>query len=110
MNSQGVVVVEASNVREAVGRPNGRVGHRVYLCSLPALSGMERQREPSTVNVIVPAGTVAADPVQRRMPSGDEVTELRLSVPEAAYSSAMAPHWPRDLPRSVPKRQGPTRT
>ena len=29
------------------------------------------------------AGTVAADPVQRRMPSGDEVTELRLSVPEA---------------------------
>jgi len=29
------------------------------------------------------AGTVSADPVQRRMPSGDEVTELRLSVPEA---------------------------
>ncbi len=36
-----------------------------------------------TVNVVVLAGTVAADPVQRRMPSGDEVTELRLSVPEA---------------------------
>ena len=34
------------------------------------------------VNVVVLAGTVAADPVQRRMPSGDEVTELRLSVPE----------------------------
>src|SRR2546426_2206807 len=36
-----------------------------------------------TVNVVVLAGTVAADPVERRMPSGDEVTELRLSVPEA---------------------------
>ncbi len=35
-----------------------------------------------TVNVVVLAGTVAADPVERRMPSGDEVTELRLSVPE----------------------------
>jgi single-stranded DNA-binding protein len=35
------------------------------------------------VNVVVLAGSVAADPVQRRMPSGDEVTELRLSVPEA---------------------------
>ena len=29
------------------------------------------------------AGTLSADPIQRRMPSGDEVTELRLSVPEA---------------------------
>ena len=36
-----------------------------------------------TVNVVVLAGTVAADPVRRRMPSGDEVTELRVSVPEA---------------------------
>ena len=36
-----------------------------------------------TVNVVVLAGTVAADPVQRQMPSGDEVTEQRLSVPEA---------------------------
>ena len=36
-----------------------------------------------TVNVVVSAGTVAAEPVERRMPSGDEVTELRLSVPEA---------------------------
>jgi single-strand DNA-binding protein len=35
-----------------------------------------------TVNVVVLAGTVAADPVARRMPSGDEVTELRVSVPE----------------------------
>ncbi len=36
-----------------------------------------------TVNVVVLAGTVSAEPVQRRMPSGDEVTEIRLSVPEA---------------------------
>jgi single-strand DNA-binding protein len=36
-----------------------------------------------TVNVVVLAGTISADPVQRRLPSGDEVTELRLSVPEA---------------------------
>jgi single-strand DNA-binding protein len=36
-----------------------------------------------TVNVVVLAGTVSADPVERKMPSGDEVTELRLSVPEA---------------------------
>ncbi len=35
-----------------------------------------------TVNVVVLAGTVAAEPVTRRMPSGDEVTELRISVPE----------------------------
>ena len=35
-----------------------------------------------TVNVVVLAGTVAAEPVTRRMPSGDEVTELRVSVPE----------------------------
>jgi single-stranded DNA-binding protein len=36
-----------------------------------------------TVNVVVLAGVVAADPVRRRLPSGDELTELRLSVPEA---------------------------
>ncbi len=36
-----------------------------------------------TVNVVVLAGTVAAEPVQRQLPSGDEVTEFRLSVPEA---------------------------
>jgi single-stranded DNA-binding protein len=28
------------------------------------------------VNVVVLAGTVAADPVERRMPSGDEVAHL----------------------------------
>lgn len=33
-----------------------------------------------TVNVVVLAGTVAADPVERRMPSGDEVTVLQAAV------------------------------
>jgi len=36
-----------------------------------------------SVNVVVLAGRVAADPVRRTMPSGDEVTELRVAVPEA---------------------------
>lgn len=36
-----------------------------------------------SVNVVVLAGTLATDPVERRMPSGEEVTELRLSVPES---------------------------
>src|SRR2546422_10630898 len=36
-----------------------------------------------TGNVVVLAGTVTAEPGERWMPSGDEVTELRLSVPEA---------------------------
>lgn len=36
-----------------------------------------------TVNVVVLAGTIAAEPVVRQMPSGDEVTELRVAVPEA---------------------------
>ena len=35
------------------------------------------------VNVVVLAGTIAAEPVVRELPSGDEVTELKLSVPEA---------------------------
>ena len=30
-------------------------------------------------NVVVLAGTVSAEPVQRRMPSGDEVTERAVS-------------------------------
>jgi single-strand DNA-binding protein len=34
------------------------------------------------VNVVVLAGTIAAEPVVRELPSGDEVTELKLSVPE----------------------------
>jgi len=35
-----------------------------------------------SVNVVVLAGVIAADPVERRMPSGEECTEIRLSVPE----------------------------
>jgi single-stranded DNA-binding protein len=37
----------------------------------------------TVVNVVVLSGTVAEDPVTRRLPSGDEITELRLSVPIA---------------------------
>jgi single-stranded DNA-binding protein len=33
-----------------------------------------------SVNVVVLAGTVAADPVERRMPSGDEVTGRRTAA------------------------------
>ncbi len=29
-----------------------------------------------TVNVVVLAGTISADPVERRMPSGDEVGDI----------------------------------
>jgi single-stranded DNA-binding protein len=36
----------------------------------------------ASVNVVVLAGTLATDPIERRMPSGEECTELRLSVPE----------------------------
>jgi single-strand DNA-binding protein len=51
------------------------------------------------VNVVVVAGTIAADPVERRMPSGDEVTELRLSVPEAGRRLLPLPvaAWHRDV-------------
>jgi single-strand DNA-binding protein len=52
-----------------------------------------------TVNVVVLAGTIAADPVERRMPSGDEVTEIRLSVPEAGKRLLPLPiaAWHRDV-------------
>jgi hypothetical protein len=43
------------------------------------------------VNVVVLAGTVVADPVQRRMPSGDEVAHIRVA---SAYDD--------DMCRSVP--------
>jgi len=51
------------------------------------------------VNVVVLAGTVAADPVERTMPSGDEVTEIRLSVPEAGKRLLPLPvaAWHRDV-------------
>src|SRR5204863_9214404 len=53
------------------------------LASVPLLPRKEGGVPVVTVNVVVLAGTVSADPVERRMPSGDEVTELRLSVPES---------------------------
>ena len=56
-----------------------------------------------TVNVVVLAGTVSAEPVQRRMPSGDEVTELRLSVPESASASSPS-RSRRGTPRSASER------
>ena len=34
------------------------------------------------MNVVVLAGSVVADPVERTMPSGDAVTEFRVSVPD----------------------------
>ena len=56
---------------------------------------------------MVLAGTISAEPVQRRLPSGDEVTELRVSVPEAgrrllplpvaAWHATVGPDVLRDL-------------
>ena len=68
-----------------IGVRTGRVSHKGDVVSVaPGKVVLEHEGGPMvTVNVVVLAGTVAADPVQRRMPSGDEVTELRLSVPEA---------------------------
>jgi single-strand DNA-binding protein len=50
-----------------------------------------------TVNVVVLAGTVSADPVQRELPSGDQVTELKISVPEAGKRLLPLPVavWPK---------------
>jgi single-strand DNA-binding protein len=43
------------------------------------------------VNVVVLAGTVAADPLEKELPSGDKVTEIKLSVPEAGKRSLPLP-------------------
>jgi single-stranded DNA-binding protein len=51
-----------------------------------------------TVNVVVLAGTVAADPVQRRMPSGDEVAHVFCGCHEGPSD---ATHACRDLRTSV---------
>ena len=60
------------------------------------------------VNVVVLAGRVSADPVERRMPSGDEVTELRLSVPEAGKRLLPLPvaAWHRDVGKRALKGVG----
>jgi single-strand DNA-binding protein len=51
------------------------------------------------VNVVVLAGTVATEPLKRELPSGDEVVELRLSVPEAGKRLLPLPVavWPKTL-------------
>jgi ribosome-binding protein aMBF1 (putative translation factor) len=49
----------------------------------------------ATVNVVVLAGTVTAEPVERRMPSGHEVKEIRVSVPEASKRLLRLPRAPR---------------
>ncbi len=58
-----------------------------------------------TVNVVVLAGTVAADPVERVLPSGDAVTELRLSVPETGKRLLPLPvaAWHKTVGRRVVK-------
>lgn len=55
------------------------------------------------VNVVVLAGVVAVDPVRRVMPSGDEVTEFRISVPGAARRSLPVPvaAWRGAVPDQV---------
>ncbi len=61
-----------------------------------------------SVNVIVLAGRVAGEPVNRRLPSGDEVTELRLSVPEAGRRLLPLPVavWHRDVGRAAVEHIG----
>ena len=51
------------------------------------------------VNIVVLAGIVAGDPVNRRMPSGDEVTELRVAVHQPGRRALPLPvaAWHRDV-------------
>jgi single-strand DNA-binding protein len=60
------------------------------------------------VNVVVLAGTIAAEPVERQMPSGDQVTELRLSVPETGKRLLPLPvaAWHRDVGKRALKGLG----
>lgn len=61
-----------------------------------------------SVNVVVLAGTVSADPVEHTMPSGDEMTELRLSVPEAGKRLLPLPvaAWHKDVGKRALKGVG----
>src|SRR5207247_680616 len=54
-----------------------------------------------TVNVVVLAGTVSVGPIEKEMPSGDKMIELRLSVPEAGKRLLPLPVvvWDRALAR-----------
>ena len=56
-----------------------------------------------TVNVVVLAGTVAAEPVERRMPSGDEVTEHPTLRPRGRQAPPPAARSRRGTP-TVGKR------
>ncbi len=60
------------------------------------------------VNVVVLAGRVSGEPVNRRLPSGDEVTELRVSVPEAGRRLLPLPVavWHRDIGRAAVEHIG----
>ena len=51
-------------------------------------------------NVVVLAGRVAAEAVSRALPSGDQVTELGLSVPEAGQRLLPLPvvAWHKSVP------------
>lgn len=59
------------------------------------------------INVVVLAGSIAAEPVEREMPSGDTAVELRLTVPEAGRMLLPLPVvvdgkvWERLDPRPV---------
>lgn len=55
------------------------------------------------VNVVVLAGTLSGEPVIRRLPSGDEVSELRVSVPEPGRRALPLPVavWHKDLEASA---------
>ena len=86
------VASEPSGVRFTVdgvdrGDPGGDLEqdrlHAASVCRWRGLASRMEVVRMIPVNVVVLAGTVAADPVQRVMPSGDAVTEVRLSVPEA---------------------------
>ena len=61
-----------------------------------------------TVNVVVLAGTLATAPVEKTLPSGDKLTELRLSVPEAGKRLLPLPIavWDRTLVRTALKGVG----
>lgn len=56
-----------------------------------------------SVNVVVLAGTLAAEPVERVMPSGEKVTEMRISVPEEGKRSLPLPVavWHSQVPKEM---------
>ena len=61
-----------------------------------------------SVNVVVLAGALAGEPVVRRLPSGDEVTELRVSVPEPGRRALPLPVavWHKDVGEDVVEALG----